>query len=239
MTGATGNLYCGLHDFDEMGFLLHYLRPGDVFVDVGANVGSYTLLASAEIGARTVAIEPVPSTFLALKANLKLNGLERLVDARNVGLAGEKGSLRFTRTLDTVNHVATPDDADAIEVAIETLDDLAPLGSDTDSALIKIDVEGYETEVLRGGRRTLEHPSVKALIIELNGSGRRYGFADADIHRKLVANEFSPFAYDPMSRRLSPIAMFGPHNTIYVRDLPFVSERVQSARAIGVRGVRI
>jgi hypothetical protein len=45
MTGATGNIYCGLHEFAEMGFLLHLLRPGDVFVDVGANVGSYTVLA--------------------------------------------------------------------------------------------------------------------------------------------------------------------------------------------------
>ncbi|WP_017364163.1 hypothetical protein, partial [Methylococcus capsulatus] len=45
MTGATGNLYVGLHEFEDMAFLLHYLRPEDLFVDVGANVGSYTVLA--------------------------------------------------------------------------------------------------------------------------------------------------------------------------------------------------
>jgi hypothetical protein len=45
MTGATGNVYVGLHEFEDMAFLLHYLRPGDLFVDVGANVGSYTVLA--------------------------------------------------------------------------------------------------------------------------------------------------------------------------------------------------
>ena len=42
MTGATGNLYVGLHEFCDMGFVLHFLRAGDLFVDVGANVGSYT-----------------------------------------------------------------------------------------------------------------------------------------------------------------------------------------------------
>ena len=45
MTGATGNWYCGLHEVAEMAFVLHLLRPDDHFVDVGANVGSYTILA--------------------------------------------------------------------------------------------------------------------------------------------------------------------------------------------------
>ena len=59
MTGATGNYYCGLHEFEDMGFLLHFLRPGDLFVDIGANVGSYTILASAEVGARSTAVRNV------------------------------------------------------------------------------------------------------------------------------------------------------------------------------------
>jgi len=45
MTGATGNIYCGLHEFEDMALVLHSIRPGDLFVDVGANVGSYSLLA--------------------------------------------------------------------------------------------------------------------------------------------------------------------------------------------------
>jgi len=44
MTGATGNVYCGLHEFEDMALVLHALRLGDLFVDVGANVGSYTAL---------------------------------------------------------------------------------------------------------------------------------------------------------------------------------------------------
>src|SRR6188768_213885 len=44
-TGLTGNLYCGLHEFSDMAFVLHAVGAGDLFVDVGANVGSYTLLA--------------------------------------------------------------------------------------------------------------------------------------------------------------------------------------------------
>src|SRR3954464_6025907 len=52
MTGATGNIYAGLHEFEEMAFTIHLLRPGDLFVDVGANIGAYTVLAAAVAGAR-------------------------------------------------------------------------------------------------------------------------------------------------------------------------------------------
>ena len=45
MTGATGNWYCGLHELQDMAFVLHLLRADDHFVDIGANIGSYTVLA--------------------------------------------------------------------------------------------------------------------------------------------------------------------------------------------------
>ena len=50
-TGLTGNVYTGLHEFQDMGFLLHVLGDGDLFIDVGANVGSYTILACSSRGA--------------------------------------------------------------------------------------------------------------------------------------------------------------------------------------------
>src|SRR6476469_5615627 len=54
MTGATGNVYAGLHEFADMAFTLHFLRPNDLFLDVGANIGSYTLLASGVCKARAI-----------------------------------------------------------------------------------------------------------------------------------------------------------------------------------------
>ena len=78
MAGATGNIYCGLHEFEDMAFVLHFLRPGDLFVDIGANIGSYTVLASGVRKARTMAFEPDPLTFEALSRNIALNQLEEL-----------------------------------------------------------------------------------------------------------------------------------------------------------------
>lgn len=105
MTGATGNWYCGLHEVQEMAILLHLLLPEDHFLDIGANIGSYTVLAGVVGNAQVTPIEPIPSTFRHLAANVALNGLSGRVMCHNLGLSSANGALRFTAHLDTVNHV--------------------------------------------------------------------------------------------------------------------------------------
>src|SRR5207248_910045 len=67
------------HEVAEMAFVLHVLRPSDKFIDVGANVGSYTVLAAGAVGSRVFAVEPIPTTFGFLRRNVALNGLGELV----------------------------------------------------------------------------------------------------------------------------------------------------------------
>ena len=86
MTGATGNIYTGLHEFQDMAFALHVLRPNDLFVDIGANVGSYTVLA-ASVGAKSISVEPIKIAFDHLMRNIHLNGISDRVDARNMASA--------------------------------------------------------------------------------------------------------------------------------------------------------
>ena len=104
-SGLTGNIYTGLLDFEEMSFVLHALRPGDVFIDVGANAGSYTILASKVAGAHSCAFEPVPQTYERLLANVEINQMTGLVKAHNIGLAAEPGALRFSSDSDRTKHV--------------------------------------------------------------------------------------------------------------------------------------
>lgn len=232
MTGATGNIYCGLHEFEDMGFLLHFLRPGDLFIDAGANIGSYTILASGHAGAHAIAVEPIPSTFDALAANIRVNDLSSKVAALNLGLGSKKGKLRFTRSFDTVNHVATTTEEDTVEVEIQTLDEIC---KERKPQLLKIDVEGFETEVLAGGMETLNAADLKAIIIELNGSGGRYGFDEANIHNHLLSIGFKAFRYQPFERSFFELSTFGAHNTLYLRDFPFVQERVQKAEKVRIK----
>ena len=232
LTGATGNIYCGLLEYEDMAFLLTFLRPDDLFIDIGANVGAYTILASAEISANTVAIEPVPSTFKNLKDNISINQMQEKVKALNIGLGSKTGQLKFTKSFDTVNHVATNGETDTIDVDVNTLDTI--LLKEQNPILLKIDVEGFETEVLEGSQNTLSKGALKAIIIELNGSGERYGFDEFQIHKKLLDFGFKPFAFNPQLKQLKEIETFGSHNTIYIRDLEFVENRIKSARQIKI-----
>lgn len=226
MTGATGNWYCGLHEPSEMGFVLHTLRAGDHFVDIGANVGSYTVLASGGVGARTTAVEPIPLTFAHLRRNVTLNSLGERVRCWGGGISDREGTLRFTSSFDTVNHVAVAgEEVGAIEVPVTTLDAL--VGDDV-PAVIKIDVEGHESAVLAGGRATLADQRLFAVCMETNGSGARYGVSDSELIAVMHVAGFAPYTYEPLSRRLTA-GHGSTGNTIFVRSVEAVQERIETA----------
>lgn len=239
LTGITGNIYSGLHEFNDMAFLLHLLRQNDSFFDIGANVGSYTLLASGVCRAQSIAIEPVPSTFNILSKNIELNKLEERVTLINSGAGSVEGKLVFSSNNDTTNHVIAEnetDQSDTIEVSIITIDSLF---INSQPVLVKIDVEGFETEVLKGMTNCLSSTSLKAIIIELNGSGGRYGFDENHIHRLLIENGFNPYSYNPFIRKLTPEEKFNDFNTIYCRDIDFVDSRTKNAPGIKIMGEMI
>ena len=232
LTGISGNIYTGLHEFADMMFLLHLLRPEDVFFDIGANVGAYTLLASGVCRAKSVSFEPVSVAYNILNKNILLNSLQNRVTLLNCGAGAAKGNIMFSVNEDTTNHViaAYESAANKQSIPLISIDSLA----DHNPVLIKIDVEGYETEVLKGMKKTLEQPLLKAIIIELNGSGERYGFDERMIHDLLISKSFRPFSYDPFNRSLIELITFGKHNTIYCRDMPFIMERLGAAKAINI-----
>lgn len=230
MTGATGNVYAGLHEYEEMSFLLHALRPSDTFFDIGANVGSYTVLASGAAGARTVAIEPVPSAFGDLVNNIRLNGLGDRVTLLNIGLSHEPGTLHFSTSRDTMNSVLVEGEGgEAAAVAVKPLDDLVGAGV---PFAVKIDVEGYEYAVLQGAKQTLADPALQVIVIEMNGSGVKYGHPDRDVAGLLEAAGFQRVRYRPEARDVTPAGAVqdGQSNGIYVRDIETIRERLRGSR---------
>lgn len=236
-TGVTGNIYTGLHEFPDMGFLLHFLRKGDLFVDVGANIGSYAILAGSAVGAKTVAFEPIPRTFERLVDNVLLNRAEDLIRCMNMAIGAENESVLFTSDEDTTNHAISSAESSrsSIPVEVTTLDQAL---ANEHPVLMKIDVEGYETLVLRGCQKTLESPSVSAVIIELNGSGSRYGFEDSDILRLMLQLGFETCSYDPFSRKLTRTHGMANNsgNTLFVRNVSMVEARLQDAKPFSIFG---
>jgi FkbM family methyltransferase len=228
MTGATGNIYCGLHEFVEMLFLLHLLRPGDVFIDAGANVGSFTILATKVCGARAVAFEPCPETCEALRRNIVANAVRELTEVHQAALGASNGEIAFTVGLGPMNRVATPHDKAIRRVPLKRLDDFSGAEHPT---MLKLDVEGFEEQVIKGASRVLASPRLLAVQSEL-----RTSFID----ETLAAFEFKPAFYDPFERKLghSPFG-FATYNTLYLRDEQAVVDRVVTAPARSVLGNRV
>jgi FkbM family methyltransferase len=234
MYGATGNFYLGLHEFQDMAFACHLLKPNDLFVDIGSNVGSYAVLAAGVAGASVLAYEPAHETAEVLIDNVRLNRLEALVSVRTLALGAQPGTAHFTTDLDTVNHVVV--DGDEVStpttcVEVVTLDD--ELDGRT-PVLMKIDVEGCEGPVLDGASRILQSPHLLALIVELNGQGERFGYPDAAVRARLEHHGFRAVHYDPYTRVLTPVTRESAQkrisdNTIFVRDGELVSKRLTGA----------
>ena len=237
-TGLTGNIYTGLHEFADMAFLLHVLREDDLFIDVGANVGSYSILACAAIGARGYAFEPVPQTHSRLVDNLRLNHIEERVKHPNIGIGDEAGSLIFTADGDTVNHALAAGESsqNTVNVEMATLDSIL---ADESPSLIKIDVEGFETPALKGAEMTLSKDSLHSVIMELNGSGDRYGFDEMLIMEMMFDHGFATYSYDPMQRTLINLAgkNLVSGNTLFIKNRDYVLARLEGAPKVLVNGV--
>jgi len=233
MTGATGNLYVGLHEIEEMAFALHLLRPGDLMLDVGANIGSYTVLAAGAAGATVHAFEPVATSHARLADNVRLNGLEARVTLHAVAVGAEDGEMRMEVDQDTTNRVLksaeTSSNATAL-VPVAALDSLFP---DAHPVFIKIDVEGFEAAVLDGARAILGR--TMAVVSEVSKHGERVfaAFAAAGLH---------PVRYEPFSRRLVPLATPACNergNTLWLRDLDWAADRLRQAPRYTVKGLTL
>jgi FkbM family methyltransferase len=228
MTGATGNIYVGLHEFADMMLPLHFLREGDLFLDIGANVGSYTVIGSGVCRAATWAFEPDPDTVRHLKRNVAVNGLEGLVTIYERALGGTQSEISFTVGLDTINRVASVGEKNVRMVRQERLDALIGTAK---PIMIKIDVEGYEEEVLRGAQDLLAKECLNVVELET---------VTPAINKMLLNNRFERAYYDPFSRRLERklIGAFSS-NSVFVRDWALVNARLMAARKIEVLGQAI
>ena len=237
----TGDVYAGLHEFPDMAFVLHALHKEDLFVDIGANIGSYTILACSVIGAKGICFEPVPSTYDKLVMNTKINNLENKVSVLNKALGEEEGIISFSSEYNCMNHVIAEDeiidDKHKVDVNISTLDN--EISDDNIPFMIKIDVEGYETPALKGAKRILNNNNLSVVIMELNGSGNRYGFDENKILKMMFDYGFKAYSYEPFTRKLTDLKAknLEEGNTIFIRNKDDIEKRINKSPKIDIYGI--
>lgn len=161
-SAVAANLWVDPSCFDgtDIAFLRAFLRPGDTFVDVGANVGVYSLYGARSVGptGRVFAVEPHPRIWRQLRDNLRANEYS-WAEAFLGAVSDTSGARQFTDMRSDDQNGLKPDGPLSVRTA--RLDDLIP---HKDVRLLKIDVEGHEAAVLAGAVEVLRRTD--AVLVE-------------------------------------------------------------------------
>jgi hypothetical protein len=136
-----------------------------------------------------------------------------------------------------MNRIVSKNYSNRVKVSVESLDHIL---TTQNPSMIKIDVEGFEYFVLQGAQTVLKSSSLKCIVIEINGSGNRYGKSDLDITNILRSNGFSPFQYDPLTRTITPTdGNSNKFNILFIRDVDFVKRRCLESAPFKVWGINV
>lgn len=217
-SNTSANLWLGAGRVHGLALFRDYCRPGEIAVDVGANIGEVSILLSQAVGAagQVYCFEPNPRVFRYLRGNLRLNRCEN-VDARNRAVGAVAGAVRMSDSKwDDMNRITADG---GLSVPGSTLD--AELPATAPIALMKIDVEGSELQVLEGGRTALARTA--CVNCEMGEAHyRRYGYGMGDLIRFLREAGFQTFVESP-ARTLRAVddhfAGEGGYELVAIRDL--------------------
>jgi FkbM family methyltransferase len=200
----------GLFEPAETRLVSELLQPGDTFVDVGAHIGWFTTIAARRVGSEgaVVACEPYPTNAAALKENIALNGANnvRLVE---MALGSQPGELSLALAGDSGGITALDwGEGERVTASVTTLDEVA--AGMAAITLLKMDVEGWEPHVLRGGSAALKR--TKYALIEINKPALKKAGSSADELYGLLRDAgfatFSPVAERGVRRLLPDDQLF-------------------------------
>ena len=168
---APHGAWLGTLEREKLSWFVERLRPGMVVWDVGANAGLYTLPSARVVapGGRVYAFEPMTRNIAFLRRHIAMNRLVN-VDVRETAVADVTGTLRMAEG-DSPSEFHVDPHGDH-EVAVTTLDSWRAAAASPPPDLVKIDVEGSEGAVLRGGARTLSEGR-PAIFLSLHGERQR------------------------------------------------------------------
>ena len=141
-----------------------YYKPkeGDVILDVGANLGAFSIRSSRSVGegGRIVAVEPESTNFRLLRENVQMNGCKNITPIRTaLGEQPGKASLNVYKKRGNNSFIRKKTESleHQEEVQMGTIDELVSECGLSRLSLIKVDTEGYELKVLQGGKKTIQN----------------------------------------------------------------------------------
>ena len=236
-------LFCDPFELAERYFVRSFLRAGDIFVDVGANIGLFTLIAARVVGdsGTVYAFEPAQQSYQRLCDNVALNQL-RNVTCLPLALSSRSEQLMITVPLDgwdAWSSFAIPTAGDTFgseDVPCISWDRFADeRGLTGRVALMKIDVEGWEREVLSGAAATLIRADAPVLQVEFTeAAAESAGSSCRQLYRTLEELGYRMYTFDHRRRTLQrdPLREHYPYlNLFAIKEVEPVLARLRRAHA--------
>ena len=192
--------YDGTYEEGTLAFLERMLRPGDTVIDVGAHFGLMSLVASRCVGSggRVLSLEPQPENFSRLVRHIQLNGADSVVPLNAaVGATGGSGVIYRRERADTGSASMLPSgnpESHGSTVRMVSLDALCAEQRLESIRLVKIDVEGWELEVLQGATRLLSGSDAPIVVMECSSLHPLHGGERSDLFRFITSvNDYQVF----------------------------------------------
>jgi FkbM family methyltransferase len=215
----------GYYDYDAMQALRILLTPGQTFLDVGANIGPYSVFAGNLVGTqgRIIAIEPSERQLAFLRRNLARLPAPSTICP--IAVADTPRSLSFVEQGHTMQHLAESDRSYASRIRTSTLDvELARIGCNTTGSFAKIDVEGWDAAVILGAGEWLSSRP-QGLLVEANDLSSRSSTPWAEAVKLINVHGFK-FVWPEFAKGVlhsfddpQPVSPFGNYLIVRPDDL--------------------
>ena len=210
-SSLSESLYCYDFEQEEIAFLNKFLTKGDIFFDIGANVGLFTVHASKIVGAngKIFAFEPAKITHERLVENVKLNNRENVV-TNKIAISDFTGEQEFfvsAEGYDAFNSIVKPAKGEKYNnemVKVVTIDDYVSSQNLVGKIkYMKIDVEGWEVPLFNGGKKIFSALNAPTLMVEFTEQNAiSAGHTCNELFHQLVAYGYKLFTYNMSKNEL-------------------------------------
>lgn len=223
-------MYNYVVDWEEFNIISRYTKPNDHVADIGANMGFYSIWMSKFVSAsgKIHSFEPDENNYSRLKKNIVVNNLQNIILPNNMAVSDLVGKLNFTTGLDGENHIAQQSLQETTQVDSLRLDTYAKQHQISHFTYVKIDVEGFECNVLKGAHQLLTNKQIQVIQLEINKTIKNSGASIDELLELLRKYSYVICKYDVETNSLIPIEYSeGRENYFAVYDLLLANQKLQ------------
>jgi FkbM family methyltransferase len=193
-------VYANFPEFEEMDFIKNIVSDGHTVIDVGANIGSISILSASQ--GKTVkvyAFEPTEKLIPYLQENININQFQNQIIIHQHAISNKNGTLKFVLESESeINHIHSGNNKEKnlVTVKSSTLDKIARDSKIKHVDLLKVDVEGAELLVFKGAKKLFKEKRIETIVFELNKNINNFGYSAKDLISLLKNNNFFVFKFE-------------------------------------------